>query len=87
MTSSVPMEAIREGVEDFEYLSMLKDAVAGAPDGPWKTEASLLLEEGPERVLKDAPDSAQWQEGPHAAEPDHWRAKILGLLESQKPQK
>ncbi len=63
VTPAKYMEAIREGIEDYEYLTMLlarnRELVeAGAPDS--QTDPALdLLQNGPDRVMAMEQD-AQW---------------------------
>jgi hypothetical protein len=52
LISSKSMEAMREGIEDYEYLNMLKAELAkSSPDNPYYSNASQLLIDAASRVL------------------------------------
>lgn len=55
VTSSIQMEAIREGIEDFEYLKLLEAAIAKARQAgsasPALAKAEQLLLTAPDKVL------------------------------------
>lgn len=79
-------EAFREGLEDYEYLAMLRDQIADAETHGRSraliAKAKQLLREAPERVLP--PDTHQqeewWADGQRIAA-DMEIAKILDVLE------
>lgn len=79
------MESIRESVEDFEYLAMLRQAVASAKSkgktGAIVAQAEKLLTEGPRSVLA-APDAdkLRWLEPKDRSIADAVRVKILETL-------
>lgn len=89
VTAGKHMEAIREGVEDYEYLAMLRVAVAEAEKagrgGAALASAKTLLDHAAERVCT-AKDVAQW----HWSAPkdravaDRVRVEILDALEGLK---
>jgi len=80
------MEACREGVEDFEYLAMLKDAVAAASGDRAKKEAvaaaNQLLEGMPGRVLAPASKNLNWSAEMERGAADAVRLEILEALEA-----
>lgn len=87
VTAGKAMEAIREGVEDYEYFVMLKQAVEkaekkGRSDAAMK-KAKDLLENGAARVL-DAPGASQphWSAAKDRALADQVRLEILDALEA-----
>ncbi len=79
------MASAREGVEDFEYPVMLRDAVAkaeaqGGQDGAVK-QAKQLLAELPEQVLEaGTTTSLWWKEDIDRDLADAARIRILDAL-------
>lgn len=90
ITGAKYMEAIREGVEDFEYLTMLKQRVAELEKkgvAPAKLAAAeALLVEGPRRVLaEDTTRTYLWNAPKHRDVQDEVRVDILkALMDLQK---
>jgi hypothetical protein len=41
---SIHWDAVREGMEDYEELAMLRDAIAASRDAAWKTRAQQILD-------------------------------------------
>ena len=79
------MEACREGVEDFEYLVMLRDAIAEAEkngvSGPVLEEARTLLADAPNRVLDSGTSgSLMWDSDVDRTVADEVRHAILDAL-------
>jgi hypothetical protein len=81
------MEAIRESVEDYETLAMLRDAAeaaraVGRDDGPLR-KAELLLDGAAGEVL-DAPGTAGllWHDAKDRSIADSVRVKVLEALVS-----
>ncbi len=82
VTDSLHWQAMREGVQDHEYLAMLADLVQENPDAPWSGRALSLLENGPAAVIEAGPLDALWHSTTIPADlPDQWRLKALELLE------
>lgn len=85
ITAAKYMEAIREGIEDYEYLTMLQTRVAelvaqGAPDA--RTGPALeLLRSAPDRVMA-MEEGAQWTWDLHKdrAVQDRVRIEVLEAL-------
>ena len=74
-----PMEAIREGRQDYDYLVMLRAAVAAGKGG---AAAKKLLDEAPDRVLGEPdPASITWQRPADRGESERVRREILAVLE------
>ena len=79
------MEAIRESAEDFEYLVMLRAAIAAAKSagktGTALAQAERLLADGPQSVLTatDA-EKLRWMESKDRTIADAVRVKILETL-------
>ncbi len=80
------MEACREGIEDFEYLAMLKDAIARAHTDRRATrdaveQADALLKAAPGRVLAGAsPAGLSWRHQQDRGLADKVRMDILNAL-------
>jgi hypothetical protein len=91
VTAGKQMEAIREGVEDYEYLAMLKKRIGeleatGNPPAA-VAEARTLLSEAAGRVL-NAPDAdrlfwaEEWSRQKDRGVADQVRIEILDMLEA-----
>ena len=78
------MEAIREGIEDFEYLVMLRAAVADAEarggTGSALDRARELLSNAASRVLETGTGSIMWRTERPRTEADTVRVEILEAL-------
>jgi hypothetical protein len=81
-TDSIHWQAVRESVEDFEYLAMLGDLAARAPGAARKAEALALVREAIAEVSKPYTGWFDWGRDPAHARPDEYRLRILALLES-----
>ena len=82
MTDSVHWQAVREGVEDHEYLAMLRDAAERTADAWWKATAFALMREALAEVPITYTGWFEWTTDPAHARPDDYRLRILTLLES-----
>jgi hypothetical protein len=87
VTESKHSEAIREGVQDYEYLHMLRDAVARVkPSGDadaWVARAEALLTDGvAEAVRAVTASNLLWQVEKDRSAMDAVRARALDLLET-----
>jgi len=85
VTPGKHMEAAREGVEDFEYLVMLRDAIIEAEKqgetGEALQQARQLLAELPEQVLEaGTTESLRWDENIDRSVADVARVEILDAL-------
>ena len=86
VTSSKHVEAIREGVEDFEYLAMLRDRVdelgRNDPNHAGLSEARALLDNAVTLVLQ-APGAAdtQWVPDKDRSAADRVRLAVADLLD------
>ena len=79
------MEAIREGVEDYEYLKMLQDEVRYLEQSRGQCDlletAQKLLEEAPKRVSQiQGKPSPYWSEKRERESADQIRKDILDML-------
>lgn len=80
--TSKHMEAIREGRFDYEYLTLLRAAVAKAQPGPATDRARALLTEAPQRVLAaDSGAALTWSVPKDRGLADRVRAEVLAALE------
>lgn len=78
--------AIREGVQDYEYLRMLRDKLAVerklGKNTAWIREAEDMLERGVADVLLEVrPDNLRWEVAKDRGRMDQARLRILDLLE------
>jgi hypothetical protein len=85
VTTSKYMEAIREGVQDFEYLTLLQKRVAEleAQGGkqPELAAAKALLVSGPQRVLAgEKGANYRWDEAKDRTVQDQVRIEVLKTL-------
>jgi hypothetical protein len=85
VTAAKYMEAIREGIEDYEYLTMLAGRVAELEDrgvaAGKLTAAKELLVSGPARVMAmDQGANYRWDEEKDRAVQDRVRVEILQAL-------
>ena len=80
------MEAIREGIEDFEYLRILNDRITYLEKNGKKdraiASAKELLASGPDRVIAimTTPDKINWVESKDRSLADQVRIEILEAL-------
>ncbi|MFW6163961.1 MAG: hypothetical protein ACODAJ_14425, partial [Planctomycetota bacterium] len=85
VTAAKYMEAIREGVQDYEYLVLLRDRIAAVektrPDHPKLAAAKALLAAAPARVL-EAENAAEyrWDAPKDRSVADRVRIQILEML-------
>lgn len=85
VTTAKYMEAVREGVEDFEYLTMLQRRVTelakqGAPAARLAAARKLLVD-GPRRVLaEDVTRCYTWDQPKNRAVQDAVRVEVLRML-------
>lgn len=84
VTAAREMEAIREGIEDFEYLVMLRQAVneaeaRGVPAAALESARALLTSAAP-RVLESGAGPIQWSHERPRTEADIVRVEILEAL-------
>ena len=80
-------EAIREGVEDYEYLRLLREAVGRARvaggDAAWTARAGAALTDGvAEAVRSVTPSNLFWRVEKDRTAMDAVRIRVLDLLES-----
>ncbi|NQT54156.1 discoidin domain-containing protein [bacterium] len=90
VTTAKYLEAIREGVQDYETLTMLRDRIAAlertAPVHPRLADAKKLLATACDRVLK-AKDATEfsWDAAKDRTVADRVRIELLEMLVSLQP--
>ena len=80
-------EAIREGVQDYEYLRMVREALARAQTAgggaDWRRRAEVLLKDGVAEAVRAVAASNQvWEVEKDRSAMDAVRVRALDLLES-----
>jgi len=85
VTTAKYLEAVREGVQDYEYLVMLRDRIGELertrPDHPRLAEAKKLLATAPDRVLKaEGATEFRWDAARDRTLADCVRVEILDML-------
>ncbi len=80
--NSIHWDAAREGVEDFEELSMLADAIAASKDEGLKAQAQQVLETAVKAVNSNAGanDKYQWPVGTDPTVVDAQLVKVRAML-------
>ena len=76
-------QAVREGIEDYEYLAMLRDAAGRTKNARWKAKAEALLAEAPRAVLDGYTPVYDWKNEANRTVADTYRLRVLALLEEQ----
>lgn len=87
VTPGKHMEAIREGVQDFEYLVMLRDRItaltAAGATHPQLPRARALLEDAPARVIRaGGAQETKWSAPKDRSIADTVRIEIARILET-----
>ncbi|HOK10583.1 MAG TPA: hypothetical protein PLJ10_13100 [Candidatus Hydrogenedens sp.] len=83
VTPGKHLEAMREGIEDYEYLLMLDKAIKeGKGSESTRQKAESLLRELPEKVLATMPENGRlfWRESKNPEIVDPIRQQILQIL-------
>jgi len=92
-TDSIQWQGVREGIEDYEYLAMLRDAASRTRNAGLKAKSQALLTQATSAVLADGGvEYRYWNQksGLTSAETNHtqadtYRLKALALLEKMPP--
>jgi hypothetical protein len=84
-------EAVREGVQDYEYLVMLRgkaaEVRAAGGDAAWLERAEALLSAGvAEAVAAVSPSNMHWNVAKDRSAMDAVRVRVLDLLETAQQQ-
>jgi hypothetical protein len=86
VTPAKMLEAAREGIEDYEYLVMLRAAIASAPAGPARKAAEAVMAALPDRVLESATSPGLlWHDKLDRSQADVVRIQILDALGALLP--
>ena len=85
-TTAKHMEAIREGLYDYEYLIILRDRAKAAKEAGGNADAVAraegLVKSGPERVFAaDSSDELYWNKSKDRSVADVIRLEMLALIE------
>lgn len=86
--NSVHWDAVRDGVEDFEELSMLADAIKNSKKGALKMQAQQVLDDAVKAVNDDAGNNKnyQWSQNTDPSVVDAQLQKVQAMLERLKVQ-
>jgi hypothetical protein len=82
--SSLHWEATREGVEDYEELAMLQDAINASQDGAWKTHAQQVLDNAVKAVTGTWDAARDWQKNAKANSTDDALQQVQKILISKE---
>ena len=78
--SSLHWEAVREGIEDYEELAMLQDAIHSSQDVDWKIQAQQVLDDAVKAVTGTWDGDRDWQKKTDANLTDDQLQKVRDLL-------
>jgi len=82
--SSIHWEAMREGMEDYEELAMLKDAIQKSADSAWKQQAQQTLDAAVKAVTgvwnQSWNQNYSWNQKSDPALADMQRAKVREMI-------
>ncbi len=82
---TIQWQAVREGIEDYEYLTMLRDAASRTQDANLKNQAvALLSTPAIDGVLGEVAENWAWSNASSHGEFDSYRLKVLALLEKMQ---
>jgi hypothetical protein len=81
---SVHWDAVREGVEDYEELAMLKDAIRSSKNAAWKAQAQQVLDDAVQAVTAPWSRDYAWNKASNAELADAHLLKVRTLLDEQK---
>lgn len=84
VTDSVHWQAVREGLEDYEYLSMLRDAAMKCSNPKLKSQALNLLSEIVDPLTANQKPTFVWRSDPMHTAVDTGRIRVLRMLEKIK---
>lgn len=85
VTEGISWEACREGIQDYEYLAMLRDAAMKTKNKALKLQAEQLLNGGVDGVVgKFKSFRLRWNANPESAKADALRLKVIHLLEKMQ---
>lgn len=79
-TDSIHWNAVKEGVQDYEYLAMLREALPKA-NASQQREGQKLLNDSVQAVLKGYSTDYSWTKPADRSVPDRVRSQIISFLE------
>jgi len=82
--SSLHWEATREGVEDYEELAMLQDAINSSQNAAWKKRAQQVLDNAVNVVTGTWDAARDWQKNPDANRTDAALQQVQEILISKE---
>jgi hypothetical protein len=77
---SVHWDAAREGVEDYEELAMLQDAINASHDSAWKSKAQKVLNSAVAKITDSWTGDYSWKDGTDPEMADIQLQKVRNLL-------
>jgi len=83
-TDSIHWQAVREGIEDYEYLAMLRDAVGKTKNPELKAQGEALIASAPSKVLGENLTAYNWDQINDRSVADVYRLQALNLLEKMQ---
>ena len=96
VTDGIHLQAIREGIQDYEYLAMLAEKANQSPDSAFKSKAQALLRDAIKTIRQEyetADNSRgnytaayEWNNKCDRSTADRLRQKVLDLLEMKATQ-
>ena len=91
VTDGIHFQAIREGIQDYEYLAMLKEKANQSPDSAFQSKAQTLLRDSIKTIRQEYETvensrgnytaAYQWNNQRDRSTADRLRLKVLDLLE------
>lgn len=81
VTDGIHWQAVREGIEDYEYLCMLKEAASRVEKRELRAEAERLLQSALDGAIGEYRPDWAWVSGIDREQPDIDRLRLLDLLE------
>lgn len=84
VTDSVHWNAVREGVQDYEYLAMLADAASATKNKDLREQADHLLNSQLEKIVSDKSTDYNWKSRDLHSGLDSFRLKIIAMLEKMQ---
>jgi hypothetical protein len=83
VASSIHWDAVREGVEDYEELAMLQDAINASKDAAWKQQAQQVLDGAIKTVTGIWKIPYDWQQKSNEELADRQLRKVRAMLDNR----
>lgn len=86
VTDGIHWQAVRDGMQDYEYLAMLRDVAAKTRNATLRNQANALLDEVSRTVKAKGLTERLWVKAGAATDiqAEKWRLQALRLLEKMK---